>query len=150
MPRRAAELLHDFLQDADERSLRALLSLICQQRGISFSGGETQSMIQQLRAMRVVVPRLARLTAREIQVVWLLAAGLSQQQMAARLGISRRTVRQHLENMQTKLQVSGSRALLAHVLNFEQWPLGTNADGASGIIVSQCSQRDKRRGDESC
>ncbi|MDA8288129.1 MAG: response regulator transcription factor [Actinomycetota bacterium] len=46
------------------------------------------------------------LTAREVEVVQLLAEGLSNQRIASRLGISRRTVEGHLHHIFEKCQVS--------------------------------------------
>ena len=49
-----------------------------------------------------------RLTERELAVLGLLAAGLHNKQVATRLGISRRTVERHCDNIYAKLGV-GSR-----------------------------------------
>ncbi|MEW9532580.1 LuxR C-terminal-related transcriptional regulator [Microbispora sp. NPDC049125] len=57
----------------------------------------------------------ASLTPRELQVAKLTAAGLSGRAVAGRLGLSLRTVNNHLGRVYAKLGVSGRQAL-AHVL----------------------------------
>lgn len=54
----------------------------------------------------------ASLTAREVEVVQLLAEGLSNQQLAGRLGISRRTVEGHLHHIFEKCGVSSRTEVL--------------------------------------
>jgi NarL family two-component system response regulator YdfI len=46
------------------------------------------------------------LTSREIEVLWLLAAGMGNRAVAQRLGISEHTVKSHLTSIFTKLEVS--------------------------------------------
>ncbi len=58
-------------------------------------------------------PSSARLTAREIEVVQLLARGSTTRQAAATLGISSATVRTHVENMRRKLSVATQAAVVA-------------------------------------
>ena len=47
------------------------------------------------------------LTAREREVLDLIAAGHSNEAIAARLSVSRKTVRNHVSNVFSKLQVAG-------------------------------------------
>jgi predicted ATPase/DNA-binding CsgD family transcriptional regulator len=51
-------------------------------------------------------PRTSPLTRREYQVAELVAEGLTNPQIAARLGVSPRTIVNHLEHIKTKLDVS--------------------------------------------
>ncbi|GGW60303.1 hypothetical protein GCM10010503_42000 [Streptomyces lucensis JCM 4490] len=63
-----------------------------------------------------VPAQLAELTARELEVAELVARGLSNQDIAARLHLSRRTVETHLSSVYRKASVP-SRAALAGLLN---------------------------------
>lgn len=78
--------------------------------------------VHRARAGRTGIPRLARpsaaavLSAREEEVATLAASGLASKEISARLGISVRTVSNHLQNVYTKLGISGRddlRSLLA-------------------------------------
>ena len=60
-----------------------------------------------LRAPALVVP----LTARERDIAAMAAQGITSQQIADRLYLSVRTVNNHLQNVYTKLGVSGRRQL---------------------------------------
>ena len=68
--------------------------------------------------MDSVEPRLKRnrLTPREQEVLRLVAAGLTDAQVAAQLAVSRRTVNAHLTTIYSKLGVNSRRAAtsLAH------------------------------------
>jgi len=52
-------------------------------------------------------------TRRQLEVVALLAAGCSADEMAARLGISSRTVRAHCDVLRAKLRVARRRQIPA-------------------------------------
>ena len=53
----------------------------------------------------------AGFTGRQVEVVTLLAAGLSAVEIGARLGISARTVRMHCDALRLKLAVARSRQI---------------------------------------
>ncbi|MET0938506.1 MAG: response regulator transcription factor [Gaiellaceae bacterium] len=58
-------------------------------------------------AAREVSPDVATLTIRERQIVEIIAEGLSNKEIAARLSIEVATVKNHVHNILEKLQVSG-------------------------------------------
>jgi DNA-binding NarL/FixJ family response regulator len=55
-----------------------------------------------------------RLTAREVQVLGLVATGRTNRAIAERLGISEKTVARHLSNIFTKLGLSSRAAATAY------------------------------------
>lgn len=57
-------------------------------------------------------PSPERLTAREAEVARLLASGFTDREMAAMLGIGRRTVETHAANVRAKLGIKSRRELL--------------------------------------
>jgi DNA-binding CsgD family transcriptional regulator len=63
-----------------------------------------------------VPPALARLgvTAREVEVLGLVADGLTNQAIAERLFVSPRTVEKHVERLVYKTQVGGRGELIAY------------------------------------
>ena len=61
---------------------------------------------------------LSELTAREREVLELVADGLDNEQVAGRLGVSPRTVERHLTNVYAKLGISGKAARAAAAARF--------------------------------
>jgi pimeloyl-ACP methyl ester carboxylesterase/DNA-binding CsgD family transcriptional regulator len=66
----------------------------------------------------------AEFSARELEVLELVAAGLANEEIAERLSISVRTVERHLSNVYAKLGVSGKSARAAAAVRFSQLPAG--------------------------
>jgi pimeloyl-ACP methyl ester carboxylesterase/DNA-binding CsgD family transcriptional regulator len=69
-------------------------------------------------AERPAAPDLEDLSAREREVLELVAAGLSNEEIAERLVLSVRTVERHLSNIYAKLRVSGKAARAAVAARF--------------------------------
>jgi pimeloyl-ACP methyl ester carboxylesterase len=65
---------------------------------------------------------VAEFSARELDVLELVAAGLANEAIAERLSISVRTVERHLSNVYAKLGVSGKAARAAAAVRFSQRP----------------------------
>lgn len=62
--------------------------------------------------------RVERLTPRQIEILQLMADGLSPEEMATDLGISRHTLRTHVQNILTKLGVHSKLQALAVAIRF--------------------------------
>ncbi len=71
------------------------------------------SLLDQLDRLDVEPTLLEKPTAREMEMLQLVEAGLSNQQLADRLSVSVATVKWHLYNLYTKLGVSSRSAALA-------------------------------------
>lgn len=67
-----------------------------------------------------VAQKLPELSTRELEVLGLVAAGLNNEEIAARLYLSVRTVERHLSNIYTKLGVSGKAARAAAAARFSR------------------------------
>jgi pimeloyl-ACP methyl ester carboxylesterase/DNA-binding CsgD family transcriptional regulator len=65
-------------------------------------------------------PDLSDLSEREREVLELVAAGMSNEQIAARLFLSTRTVERHLSNVYAKLRLSGKSARAAAAARFSR------------------------------
>jgi DNA-binding CsgD family transcriptional regulator len=72
---------------------------------------------------------LAELSAREREVLALVAEGRTNEQIAARLVVSHRTVERHLSNIYAKLRLSGKAARAAAAARFSRAPDRPTAGG---------------------
>ncbi len=66
------------------------------------------------RSRRAGAAAAGRLTARELDVVRLIAAGRADREIAANLRLSRHTVHRHVSNILTKLDLSSRAAVVAY------------------------------------
>lgn len=65
---------------------------------------------------------MSRLTRREREIAWLVEAGLSNKEIAAKLVISVRTVETHVENIMSKLGFDSRTQIAA-------WSAGSGREG---------------------
>jgi DNA-binding NarL/FixJ family response regulator len=98
-----------------ERTERAQQELAEARRAFERLGarGEARHAAAIGAALRASADAPAALTPREVEVLRLVAQGLSNQQIAARLVLSLRTVERHLSNIYVKINVSGRSARTA-------------------------------------
>lgn len=73
---------------------------------------ESLALEHMVRRAAVMRDLSHQLTVRELEVVPLIAAGLSNKEIGARLGISHSTVKVHVKHLYRKLRVNGRVALL--------------------------------------
>jgi DNA-binding NarL/FixJ family response regulator len=66
----------------------------------------------------MAAPELAALSNREREVLALVATGLANDEIAARLYLSTRTVERHMSNIYVKLGVSGRAGRAAAAVHF--------------------------------
>jgi RNA polymerase sigma factor (sigma-70 family) len=81
---------------------------------------ELNDFLGALEPERAPAEALADLSAREREVLELVAAGLSNEEIAGRLDLSVRTVERHLSNVYAKLRISGKAARAAAAARFSQ------------------------------
>jgi DNA-binding NarL/FixJ family response regulator len=97
--------------------------------GAEQAAGEADRLVAQLGG-RSAAARRAGLTAREVEVISLVAEGLSNRQVAERLVVSEHTVHRHLANIYARLGVSSRAAAVA--LAAEAIPRRDGEDGPIG------------------
>jgi len=68
------------------------------------------------REQHELAPMLTALTNREVEILQHVAAGLANKEIAARLGISERTVKNHLSNIMEKLHVNSRTQAAVYAL----------------------------------
>jgi DNA-binding NarL/FixJ family response regulator len=57
-----------------------------------------------------------QLTERDLQIVALVAAGMTNKEIAAKLGVTRSTVKTHLERMASRLKIQGQDSRVSLVM----------------------------------
>jgi DNA-binding NarL/FixJ family response regulator len=81
-------------------------------------------LAQRAASVRRQGPAVPRLTRREAEVLELVAAGLSNREIAERLTLSVNTVRSHLQTLSTKLRASTRAKMVASA-----WVAGLYTNG---------------------
>ncbi|WP_217914719.1 LuxR C-terminal-related transcriptional regulator [Miltoncostaea marina] len=119
--RRAAQMWLDLAAPYEAARARMLVAAACR------ATGDTETATLEDAAAREELARLGAvagrerhgLTPRELQVLRRLATGESNTAIAARLGVSRRTVDRHVSNLYAKLRVSSRAAATAYAYEHE-------------------------------
>lgn len=78
------------------------------------SAGLAMKIIQRLAAADAMAPAQARLTAREEQVLRLVAAGSTNREVAGALGVSETTVKSHMTNILARLHLHNRAQVVAY------------------------------------
>ena len=124
--RRAVEIWEDLAAPYESSRARVLLSVACRELGdedaarLELDGarhvfaelGATD--LARIEALDTAPAASHNLTARELEVLRLVAAGRSNKAIAAELFLSERTVHRHVSNIFTKLRVSSRAAATAY------------------------------------
>lgn len=121
------DLLQHFLEEADRADLEALIDTMIARIHLLVAKSQRRTLGHEFGAFlnealaRKEAQRQAYavLTDREIEVLERMAQGWSNQEIADRLGITERTVRQHQRHMQHKLGVVGRGRLVARVYGLD-------------------------------
>jgi DNA-binding NarL/FixJ family response regulator len=87
---------------------------------------------QRREAANVAGARVERLTPRETEILQRMADGLSQDEIAAILGISRHTLRTHVQNILTKLRVRSRLEALTEAVRYGKVTLESEDQRPSG------------------
>jgi DNA-binding NarL/FixJ family response regulator len=95
------------LKDTDEAALLRSVRAVASGEAL-FGPGVAERLMRYLAEATPSAERAAfpELTDREREVLWLLAQGLSNQEVAERMGISLKTARNHVSNILGRLQVA--------------------------------------------
>jgi RNA polymerase sigma factor (sigma-70 family) len=81
---------------------------------------EVRTFLGESELSRAVPADLSELSSREYEVLDLVAAGMSNEEIAERLFLSTRTVERHLSNVYAKLRLSGKSARAAAAARFSR------------------------------
>ena len=126
-PLRAAAVFAEALVASDRDAIDAAVDLF-EAAGQPFEAARTRVALARLtgderhaRAAREALDRLGvrrakggPLTAREVEILRLVAAGLSDREIAARLVLSEHTIHRHVANIRSKLRQPSRAAAAAH------------------------------------
>jgi len=121
------------LKSAPVNDLISAVRMVCSGAAV-FNMGVTSKVMGRLAAAPGRRRGISELHDRELQVLKLAAKGISNKEVAAKLGISDRTVQSHMVNIFRKLNVSSRTEAVLHALR-EGWliindlPEGGTRDG---------------------
>jgi DNA-binding CsgD family transcriptional regulator/tetratricopeptide (TPR) repeat protein len=105
---------------AAQEAATALQAL--QRLGAAWEAGRAAALLREVGATPAAgagtTPRSARLTSRELDVLRLLAAGLSNQEIAQQLVLSVRTVERHIANLYAKIGAHSRAGAIAYAFHY--------------------------------
>ena len=98
----------------DKNDPERIAEAICSAaRGDHLIDGEVHELVLSLAARTVDPARDAGITPREIEMIPLIAEGMMNKEIAARLALSEQTVRNHLSNIFRKLEAKNRTQMVA-------------------------------------
>jgi pimeloyl-ACP methyl ester carboxylesterase/DNA-binding CsgD family transcriptional regulator len=109
--------LYAIVGDSEDRSIATTVPAGVGNDPASDRGRVPTSLLSG-RAGRALRKELGELSTRELEVLGLVAEGLTNEEIAGRLYLSTRTVERHLSNIYVKLRVSGKAARAAAAARF--------------------------------
>ncbi len=125
LPALRAGALGYLTKDATSEQLVAAITEVAAGRTV-LDPSVQRRLVELVAAPRAIEPDLGGLTRREVEVVRLVAEGLSNGQIARRLVLSEATVKTHLNHVLAKLDVDGRPGLVAWA-----WRQGLAGSGQS-------------------
>jgi len=112
-----AQALREFEPELAEAEARAALAVF-ENLGAREDAGATDSLLRQIHDIARMLPDetsgLSGLSRREVEVLRLVALGLSNQEVAERLTLSKHTVHRHVSSILAKLDLSSRAAAAAY------------------------------------
>lgn len=102
-------------REAARAQLRDALAAF-EQLGNEHAAAGVRQLLNEIGSSRHERGSLGRLTTRELEVLRLIAQGLSNQQVAKRLVVSEFTIKRHVANLLTKLGLPSRAAAAAHAV----------------------------------
>lgn len=93
------------LKDADPETMLRAIRAVAKGESLLAANIAHKVMIQFAAMDKAQGPLVDRLTPREIEVLQLIATGMSNKEIAGRLDLSEKTVKNHISNILSKLQL---------------------------------------------
>jgi len=106
------------LKDSSPEELIRAVRVVAQGEGLiaPAMAGKIFKEFARAADTREAAPLVTPLTQREVEILQHVAAGLANKEIASRLGISERTVKNHLSNIMEKLQVNSRTQAAVYAL----------------------------------
>jgi len=107
------------LKDSSPEELLRAIRVVAEGEGLIAPAMAAKIFKEFARAaeeIKEVAPLVTPLTQREVEILQHVAAGLANKEIAANLGISERTVKNHLSNIMEKLQVNSRTQAAVYAL----------------------------------
>jgi NarL family two-component system response regulator LiaR len=118
-------------KDSSEQELIKAITTVCQGEGF-LSPTLASKVLREINQPPVIPATKGPLTEREVEILELLAQGLTNDQIAAKLVLSERTVRTHVSNMLAKLHLANRTQAVLYALREGLAKLDESDPGGAG------------------